>query len=250
MKNIELWLGDCLTEMNRIPNGSVDMIFADLPFGTTACKWDIVIPFDYLWEQYLRISKETTPVLLFGQEPFSSLLRTSNLEMFRYDWIIEKTNATGFLNANKMPLKAHETISVFYKKLPLYNPIKTTGHPRRVSKPEHKHNSKSGGKSDVYRIQHNFTLYDSTERFPRDVIKFKWDKQKLKGLHPTRKPIDLLEYMIKTYTNEGMLVLDNTVGSGSTLEACVNTNRRGIGIEKDKKIYNIAKNRLFGNIDR
>ena len=139
-----------------------------------------------------------------------------------------------------MPLKAHEVISVFYGKLPIYNPQKTSGHVRRVSKAEHKMNSASGGKSEVYRIQHNFTDYDSTDRYPRDVIKFKWEKQKEKGLHPTRKPVPLLMNMIKTYTDEGMLVLDNVMGSGSAGEACVRTNRRFIGIEKEKKYFDVA----------
>jgi len=244
MNDIELWFGDCLKVMLRIPDKSVDMILADLPYGTTACKWDTIISFEKLWEQYNRISKnEHTPILLFGNEPFSSLLRISNIINFRYDWIIEKTHVTGFLNANKMPMKSHEIISVFYKKLPVYSPQKTFGHPRRISTAEHKEKTKSGGKSDVYHIQHNFTDYDSTERFPRDVLKFKWDKQ-LSGLHPTQKPVSLLEYMIKTYTNEGDLVLDNTMGSGSTGVACKNTNRRFIGIENNLEYFEIAKARI------
>jgi site-specific DNA-methyltransferase (adenine-specific) len=251
--------------------------------GTTACKWDSIIPFNKyikvlkgkkevvmyeneyilhrlstsydsyelirdefkelciegLWDKLRKIRKDTTPIVLFGSEPFSSNLRMSNLKEFKYDWIWEKTTATGHLNAKKMPMKANEIISVFYKKPCLYNPQKTTGHERKVSTAEHKRNSV---KTDVYG-EHGLTGYDSTERYPRTVLKFKTDKQK-SAVHPTQKPVALMEYLIKTYTNEGDTVLDFTMGSGSTGVACKNLNRAFIGIELDENYFNIASERI------
>lgn len=214
------------------------MILCDLPYGTTQAKWDSVIPFDKLWEQYNRVAKDTTPIVLFGAEPFSSHLRLSNLKNYKYDWIWDKPRGTGFLNSKRQPLRNHEYISVFYKKQCLYNPQKTSGHTRKVS---HK---KEGLKTvELYNKANKETFYDSTERYPRSVLTFSSDSQK-SALHPTQKPVALLEYLIKTYTNEGMTVLDNTMGSGSTGVACINTNRKFIGIEKDEKYFNIAQNRI------
>lgn len=228
--------GDCLQLMQKIPSGLVSMILCDLPYGTTACKWDVVIPFEPLWEQYKRVIKEDGVIVLFGQEPFSSHLRLSNLSWFKYDWIWEKPHGTGFLNAKKQPMRAHEVISVFYKKQPSYHPIKTKGHIRKTS-------TKQVDNTEVYGKQSCNHVYNSTERFPRSVQVFSSDKQ-LSSLHPTQKPVALCEYLIKTYTNEGEWVLDNCMGSGTTGVACINTNRKFIGIEKEEKYFAIAKDRL------
>lgn len=237
---IELYNADCLEKMKDIPDGSIDMILCDLPYGTTARnKWDSVIPFPMLWEQYNRIIKDNGVIALWSQMPFTAQLVMSNPNMFRYEWIVEKTSATGFLNAKKIPMKAHENVLIFYKKLPTYNPQMTHGHTRKVSKAEHKVNCK---KTTDYG-EHGLTTYDSTDRYPRDVLTFKWDKQKSR-LHPTQKPVKACEYFIKTYTNEYDTVLDNCMGSGSTGVACKNTNRNFIGIELDKEYFKIAKDRL------
>ena len=240
---MKLYNGDCLETMDLlIEEGvTVDAIICDPPYGTTACKWDSVIPFDKMWERLNKLIKPNGAIVLFGSEPFSSALRMSNIKNYKYDWVWEKTTATGHLNAKKMPMKANEVISVFYKKQPVYNPQKTTGHKRKVSTAEHKRNSV---KTEVYRA-HGPTSYDSTERYPRTVIKFKTDKQK-SAIHPTQKPIKLMEYLISTYTNENELVLDFTMGSGSTGVACKNLNRDFIGIELDKGYYDIAVDRIKG----
>lgn len=241
--NIELIKGDCLEKMKDIPNKSIDMILCDLPYGTTRNKWDSVLSLDELWEQYNRIIKDNGAIVLFAQTPFDKVLGCSNLKMLRYEWIWEKTSATGYLNAKKMPMKAHENILVFYKKLPTYNPQKTTGHKRKVSKAEHKIDCV---KTTNYG-EHGLTTYDSTERYPRSVQVFKTDKQKA-ALHPTQKPVELLEWLIKTYTNEDETVLDNCMGSGSTAIACVNTNRSFIGIELTEKYFEASKKRINTHI--
>lgn len=229
----ELINGDCLEVMKNIPDKSIDMILCDLPYGTTRNKWDSVIDLESLWNRYCRIIKDDGAIVLFAQTPFDKVLGNSNLKMLRYEWIWEKHTATGFLNAKKMPMKAHENILVFYKKLPTYNPQFTEGEPytrKKSSRPS----SNYGKYRKVISISNGY-------RYPRDIVKFKHDKEKL---HPTQKPIELLEYLIKTYTNENMLVLDNCMGSGSTGIACLNTNRRFIGIELDENYYNIAKERI------
>ena len=190
--------------------------------------------------QYNRIIKDNGAIVLFAQTPFDKVLGFSNLKMLKYEWIWEKTQATGHLNAKKMPMKAHENILVFYKKPPIYNPQKTSGHERKVSKTDYIRESDG---NSCYGREVRKTSYDSTDRYPRDVLKFSKDIQK-SALHPTQKPIALLEYLIKTYTNENELVLDNTMGSGSTGVACLNTNRIFIGMEKDENYFNIAKNRI------
>jgi len=228
--------GDTLELMATLPDKCLDMILCDLPYGTTACKWDTVIPFEPLWEQYKRLIKPNGAIVLFGSEPFSSILRISNLEMFKYDWIWEKPHGTGFLNANKQPIRAHETISVFYSRQPIYNPIKTQGHVRKTA-------TKRKDETEVYGLQVGEHSYDSTDRFPRTVQVFSSDKQ-TSALHPTQKPVALCEYLINTYTNEGMTVLDNTMGSGTTGVACMNTNRNFIGIERDDKYFQIARERI------
>jgi len=239
LNNIELWYGDCLDLMNNISNESIDLILCDLPYGKTKNVWDSVIPLEKLWKQYLRIIKSNGVILLFGQDKFSAKLMISQEKIHRYNIIWHSTTPTGHLNSHKMPLRIHEDILIFYKSLPTYNPQKTTGHIRKVSSAIHKRNSK---KTSNYG-EHGLTGYDSTERFPTSVWCFPTDKQKL-SLHPTQKPEKLLEEAIKTYTNENDLVLDNCMGSGSTGVACINTNRRFIGIEKDKKYFDIAVDRI------
>jgi site-specific DNA-methyltransferase (adenine-specific) len=227
---IELYQGDCLEVMKGIESESIDLVLADPPFGTTKCKWDSVIPLSPMWKQLKRISKPRTAILLFAQTPFDKVLGSSNLEMLRYEWVWEKTNATGFLNAKKMPLKAHENILVFYKKLPIYNPQKTTGHKRKTA-------GKKPVLSKHYGKPIKKTHYNSTERYPRDILKYSSEKQKNRGLHESRKPVKLLEFFIKTYTNKNMVVLDFCFGSGSTGEACKRQDRSFIGIEKDAKSF-------------
>lgn len=238
--------GDCLIEMQKIEDKSIDMIFADLPFGTTNCKWDSPIDLNLLWIQYKRIIKDNGAILLFAQTPFDKVLGCSNLKMLRYEWIWEKTQPTGHLNAKKMPMKAHENILVYYRKLPIYNYIKTKNHKRKVSTAHHKRNTNMG---EIYHNHDKFVDYDSTERYPRSVLKFASDKQKL-NLHSAQKPLKLCEYMIKTYSNEGDIILDNVMGSGTSGVACANTNRNFIGIELDEKIFKIAKNRIVNHTRR
>lgn len=229
-------LGDCLERMKQIETGTVDMILCDLPYGTTCCSWDAVIPFEPLWEQYKRVIKENGAIVLFSAQPFTAVLAASNLDMFRYEWIYEKPNATGFMNANKQPMRAHENILVFYKSQPTYNPIKTTGHQRQKSR------RKDIG-SECYGKTLKLNDYDSTERYPRSVQLFSSDKQK-SNFHPTQKPVALCEYLIRTYTNDCETVLDNTMGSGTTGVACVNTGRFFIGIEQEQKYFDIAQERI------
>ena len=237
-----LFNADCLIAMQEIGDNSVDMILCDLPYGTTNCKWDSVIDLKLLWEQYERIIKDNGAIVLTAQTPFDKVLGSSNLKILKYEWIWEKTQATGHLNAKKMPMKAHENVLVFYKKIPVYNPIKTFGHKRKVSSKEHKLNTKNN-QTEIYNKSDDFSNYDSTERYPRSIQVFKSDKQKT-SLHPTQKPVALMEYLIKTYTNEGMVVLDNCMGSGTTGVACKKLNRRFIGIELDEKYFEIAKSRI------
>lgn len=206
---------------------------------TARNKWDVVIPFKQLWDSYKRIIKDNGAIILFANGMFTADLMQSNKQMWRYNLIWQKTQPTGFLNAKRMPLRSHEDICIFYKKLPTYNPQKTDGHIRKVSKLEHDKNSI---KTSNYR-KYSKTSYDSTERYPTSVLTFKKDTQKEK-YHPTQKPVALLEYLIKTYTDENELVLDSCMGSGSTGVAALNTNRRFIGIELDEKYFQIAKERM------
>lgn len=226
------------------------MIFCDLPYGTTNCKWDSVIDLPKLWSEYERVIKDNGVILLFAQTPFDKRLGASNLKLLRYEWIWEKTQATGHLNAKKMPMKAHENILVFYKKLPIYNPQKTTGHERKVSKGYQRdiciaRREKKWGNNYLYGKETTAPDYDSTERYPRSVLRFASDKQKSK-LHPTQKPLALIEYMIKTYTNEGDLILDNACGSGTTGLGAKNLNRNYIMMEQEPKHYQVAIERLKG----
>lgn len=242
-ENIVIYHADCLKMMPLLAsdNTKVDLILTDLPYGTTNCKWDSIIDLNSMWKCIDDLISPSTPVLLFAQQPFTTVLGASNMKNLRYNWVWEKTQGTVFLNAKKMPLKCHEDILVFYKNLPVYNPIKTEGHRRKVSLAKHKAGCK---KSDIYHECDNHVNYDSTQRYPRSVIKFKSDKQTC-ALHPTQKPVALLEYLIRTYTNENDTVLDFTMGSGSTGVACSRSNRKFIGIDNDIVSFNVAKNRLL-----
>ena len=235
----EILLGDCLELMKDIPNGSIDMILCDLPYGVTSCDWDEVIPFDKLWEQYERLIKPNGAIVLFGIEPFSSKLRISNLRMYRYDWVWEKTKSTGFQNSKIQPLRKTENISVFYAKKPTYNPqglIKLEQPKQNIRNGEinnkHKFNTYKGGGE-----KSEFTNY------PTNLIRFSNPSGKGHS-HETKKPIALFEYLIKTYTNENDLVLDNTAGSGTTAIACLKTNRQFIVMEKEQKYYDIILKRV------
>ena len=237
MRKVEmfkLYNGDCLEVMKEIPDKSVDMILCDLPYGTTACKWDIVIPFKPLWEQYNRVIKDKGAICLFGSEPFSTELRQSNLSEFRYDWIWEKEQGANFMLCKYQPYKVHEIISVFSKKRHNYYPQMTKGKP---------YTSGKGNSGEVTNCVTKVQTKNSGTRYPRSVQKFTTDKAK-GSLHPTQKPVELLEYLIKTYSNEGETVLDNCMGSGSTGVAAVNTNRKFIGIELDEKYFDIAESRI------
>ena len=238
----EIHLGDCLELMKDIPDGSIDMILCDLPYGSTAFKWDVVIPFDKLWDQYKRIIKENGAIVLTAQQPFATDLINSNRKLFRYEIIWEKTMKLGFLNANKMPLKGHENILIFYKKLPTYNPQKTqkTGRARKRNQKENRYAGYSNFRSS--------STVDDGSRHPHSVVKFS-NKNKNSGIHPTQKPVDLFEWLIKTYSNEGDLVLDNCSGSGTTAIACLKTNRKYICIEKDTEYFekSVSRVELFKN---
>ena len=229
---IQLRKGDCLELMVDIPDKSIDAIIADLPYGTTRNKWDSIIPLESLWEQYERIIKDNGAIVLTAQTPFDKVLGVSNLKYLRYEWIWKKSKPTGHLNAKKMPLKEHENILVFYKKLPIYNCLNL----KVAGKVVQRTNKGNYGKSDKTTIQ-EFSGY------PRSVLEYPSVISKSQ-IHPTQKPVELIEYLIKTYTNEGDMVLDNTMGSGTTGVACINTNRNFIGMELDDKYFEIAKARI------
>lgn len=236
---MELMLGDCLDRMKEIPDGSVDLVLTDPPYGTTACKWDAVIPFEPMWEQVKRVLKKNGAAVFTASQPFTSALVMSNPKNFRYSLVWEKTTASGHLNAKKMPMRAHEDILVFYSSLPTYNPQKTQGHKRKVAA----NVDRAQKLSECYGSQSGVTTYDATDRYPRSVIKTSTDKQK-SSMHPTQKPVALMEYLTRTYTNEGETVLDFAMGSGTTGVACVNTGRRFIGVERDPEYFRIATDRI------
>ena len=226
--------GDCLELMQEVPAGSVDMILCDLPYGTTANKWDVRIDTALLWAEYERIIKANGAIVLFAQVPFNITLGNSNRRLLRYEWVWVKEQGTGFLNAKKMPLKIHENILVFYKRLPTYNPQFTKGKPYTTNG--------TGNHSSNYRKGRAFNTVNTGTRCPVDVLYFPREKEKL---HPTQKPLALCEYLIKTYTNEGDTVLDNCMGSGTTCVAAANTKRHFIGFELCREYYEIAKNRIY-----
>lgn len=237
-KNYEILQGDCLELMKQIPAGSIDMIWSDLPYQSTQNHWDYMIDLDQMWEQYHRIIKDNGCIALWGQAPFSHILAMSNLQNFKYEWVIEKTKATGHLNAKKMPMKAHENVLIFYKKLPIYNPQMTEGHTPVHNYTKHTTDGSCYGATKV-----GISGGGSTQRYPRDVLKFKWDTQK-SNLHPTQKPIEACEYFIKTYTNDNDVVFDGCMGSGTTGVAALNLGRKFIGMELDEKYFEIAKERI------
>ena len=243
--NIKLLQGDCLELMKTIPDGSVDLVLTDPPYGTTACKWDSVIALEPMWKELKRITKENSAIVLTASQPFTSVLINSNLGMYKYNWVWNKVLPRGHLNAKKMPLRVFEDVCVFYKKPCVYNPQKTTGHKRKVATTIYE---KSGDGSHVYGKESRNTHYDSTERYPTGIITISSANQHNKQ-HPTQKPVELMEYLIKTYTNEGMTVLDFTMGSGTTGVACKNLNRDFIGIEMDEKYFQIASDRILGKAE-
>ena len=240
MSNLELYQGNCLELMSDIADNSIDCIICDLPYGTTSCSWDIIIPLDKLWEQYNRIIKDNGVIILFGQEPFSSLVRLSNLKDYKYDIYWEKERLTNINQVKRRVGKTVETISVFYKKQCTYNPqmIKYDGKPRT-----NKVKNGTLGKLTDTNEKKVFEYHDTGYRYPTQVWRFKRDCLK-SNLHPTQKPLALVEELVKTFTNEGDLVLDNTMGSGTTGVACKHLNRNFIGIEKDEKYFEIAKERI------
>ena len=235
--NIDLRCGDCLELMKDIPSGSVDCILADVPYGTTACKWDSVIPFEPMWEQLNRIIKPNGAICIFGSEPFSSALRMSNIKNFKYDWIWEKEQGANFMLCKYQPYKVHEIVSVFSKAKHNYFPQMTEGKPYISGK---------GTSGEITGNRPKVQTKNEGKRYPRSIQRFNTEKNK--STHPTQKPIALLEYLIKTYTNEGETVLDNCMGSGSTGVACINTNRNFIGIELDKGYFDIAQKRITKSI--
>ena len=229
--------GDCLERMKEIESGSVDLILTDPPYGTTACKWDSVIDLPLMWGQLKRIIKPSGAIVLFGAEPFSSALRMSNIKKWRYDWIWEKNKPTNFGNANKMPLKSYEIISVFYNSLPVYNPQGLVDIPEKTVKRNKNEEPEAYGKTGLIgEFKRNKT------NFPRQNLKFGMEG---KNVHPTQKPVALMEYLVRTYTNENETVLDFTAGSFTTGVACMNTNRKFIGIEMDDKYFDIGSKRIL-----
>lgn len=234
---MELKCGDCLEVMKEIPDKSIDMILCDLPYGTSSNRWDSVIPFSKLWEHYTRIIKPNKVIALFGCEPFSTNLRLSNFENYKYDWIWDKYSVNGFLNSKKRPLKRYENICIFSYGTPIYFPqIEIRGNIRKKGNYNKKHGDGCYGKYKNITVENN-------KYYPTDILSFSNANHKGK-LHPTQKPVDLLEYLIKTYTNEKEFVLDNCMGSGSVGVACVKINRNFYGIELDEKYFEIAKERI------
>lgn len=232
--------GDCLEEMKKIPDKSIDMILCDLPYGTTRNKWDSIIHLETMWSHYERIIKDNGAIVLTAQTPFDKVLGVSNLKYLRYEWIWQKDQASNFLNARHNPMKIHENILVFYKKTPTYNPQMREGFSAYSS-------ARSSKQNDTYmkNFDTNYISKSEGKRFPVSVVNF----NKERGLHPTQKPVALFEYLIKTYTNEGDLILDNCAGSGTTAVAARNTNRNYILIEKEKEYIDIINKRL-GEVDK
>lgn len=252
MSKIELFQGDCLEIMKNIPDKSIDMILCDLPYGTTACKWDSIIPFEELWNQYNRIIKEDGAIALFGSEPFSSYLRMSNIKEWRYDWIWNKIKPSNFQQMNRQPGKVYEIISIFSKTPAVFmkNKDSMRYYPQKIKREKVKKVNKTfyGSKNSTLHTNHSIVDLGAKEyeyKMPINILEY--SNANIKGrLHPTQKPVELLEYLIKTYTNEGENVLDNCMGSGSTGVACKNLNRDFIGIELDENYFNIAKERIEG----
>jgi len=234
----KVYSGDCLEVMKDIPDKSIDMVLTDLPYGTTACKWDTIIPFEPLWEQYKRIIKDNGAIVLTASQPFTSALVMSNIKMFKYCWYWDKVRGSNFATVNIHPFNSCEEIAVFYNKQPIYNPQKEVGEPY-TRKQGYVGEAKQTGlnKKEVITVNNG-------DRFPLSILRF----SKESGLHPTQKPVALFEYLIRTYTNEGDLVLDNCAGSGTTGVACKNLNRNFIGIELDPEYFKIAEKRINENL--
>lgn len=241
VSDIQLYNGDCLNIMYQIPDKSIDCIICDLPYGTTQNPWDVIIPFDKLWEHYERVISDNGAIILFGQDKFTAQCMLSNPKLHRYNLIWKKVLPSGFLNANRMPLREHEDIMVFYKSLPTYNPQKVKGNPchTRGKLPDY----------DVTQLKNNnygdlnIVLTEGDMKFPTSIIEFQKPAAST-CLHPTQKPVELIEWLVKTYTNPGDTVLDNTMGSGTTGVACANLNRNFIGIELDSDYFAIAQQRI------
>jgi DNA modification methylase len=236
----DLMLGDCLERMKEIPCGSVDMVLCDLPYGTTQNKWDTVIPFARLWEQYRRVCKKNAAVVLTASQPFTSALVMSNPASFKYDWCWRKPKGTGHLNAKKQPMRDKEDVLVFYNEQCTYNPQFTEGTPYKDK--AGKDHSASTSMTESYGAYTNYRENNEGKRYPKQVIEFGIVERGTQ--HPTQKPVALMEYLIRTYTNEKETVLDNTMGSGTTGVACKKNNRRFIGIEQDVGYFNIAVTRI------
>tara|TARA_R110000796_G_scaffold240529_1_gene361636 strand:+ start:46 stop:810 length:765 start_codon:yes stop_codon:yes gene_type:complete len=246
---MKLYKGECLEVMKGIPDGSIDAIITDPPYGTTACKWDSVIDFELMWEQLNRIIKPNGAIVLFGSEPFSSALRMSNIKNYKYDWIWSKNRPANISASNYQPMKYHEIISVFYKKQPTYNKQMIPRHPSGVSRVKSGHDNNGTVKAkfikglnsrDVSK-EYDYKRYSKDFKNPSSLLHYARPNN---NLHPTQKPLELMKYLVKTYTNEGETVLDFTMGSGSTGVACVNTNRKFVGIEMDSNYFDIAKQRI------
>lgn len=237
---IKLIQGDCLEVLPTLEEKSIDLVLTDPPYNITQCKWDIMVHLDEMWDCLNQIKKDTTPIILFGNEPYSSKVRLSNIKSYKYDIIWDKIVRTGHLNAKKQPMRQYENIIVFYDKQPTYNPLMWEGE-------EENHPHKTKNKTtNVYNAHKEVPTKLTKMKYPTNIIHFNGKAKECNNLnrvHPTQKPVDLLEYLIKTYSNEGDLILDFTMGSGSTGVACLNTNRNFIGIELDEDYYNIARDR-------
>jgi site-specific DNA-methyltransferase (adenine-specific) len=241
---IDLRLGNCLDIMPSIADKSVDMILCDLPYGTTACKWDTIIPFEPLWEQYKRIIKDNGAIVLTASQPFTSILVMSNIKMFKYEWIWEKNVASNFMQYKFMPAKKHENILVFAKGRTTYNAVMEDKSPSSLERMKYKFKNRK--QSEHYKTDISKDISNRKEKmYPTSIKKFNRET----GLHPTQKPVALFEYLIKTYSNEGDLVLDNCMGSGTTGLACKNLKRNFIGIEKDENYYKIAERRINNTVE-
>jgi site-specific DNA-methyltransferase (adenine-specific) len=241
MENQILIHGDCLEEMQSIPDGSIDAIICDPPYGTTSCQWDSIIPLEPMWEQLKRVIKKNGAIVLFGSQPFTSALIMSNMKMFKYCWVWDKVNPSGFQIAKYQPMKQHEDIVIFGSGRVEYYPIKTTRDKPKTSR----HYGKSSESNPLANVSKTNRTY--TDKHPKTIITAS-NANRVNRLHPTQKPVALCEYLIKTYTNEGETVLDFTMGSGTTGVACQNLGRKFIGIEKDQHYYDIAKNRMGENL--
>jgi len=236
----EILLGSCLDIMSMIPDESIDMILADLPYGITQNEWDRVIPPEQLWAEYRRVTKPNSAIVLTATQFFAAQLISSNPKMFRYDLVWRKNKSTGFLNANRMPLRQHESILVFYRRLPVYNPQKSHGH-----RPVHTFTKHTSDGTNYGQTKQGISGGRQTDRYPTSIIDIPTvNNDSAERVHPNQKPVELFEYLVKTFTNEGAVVLDNCIGSGTTAIACLKTKRHFIGIEQDGKFHRLAQERI------